>query len=141
MRAFTVDRGEVRGPVAMPRTALSARSSSRMAGRVARFVAQHPVDVAHVHNFFPLPTPAVHETLFMLSIPIVQTLHNYRLVCAHGGFLRDIAIARSASCAHPGTRCALLGVEARAHFEDTLAPERRTGVLLGVYRSVLSTAG
>jgi glycosyltransferase involved in cell wall biosynthesis len=38
-------------------------------------------------------------------------------------------------------RCASLGVEARAHFEDTLAPERRTEVLLGVYRSVLSTAG
>ncbi len=89
VHAFTVDSGEVRGPVAMLRTALSARSSSRMAERVVRCVGQHPVDVAHVHNFFPLLTPAVHETLFMLGIPIVQTLHNYRLACAHGGFLRD----------------------------------------------------
>lgn len=39
----------------------------RMSGRVARFIAQHPVDVGHVHNFFPLLTPAVHETLYLLE--------------------------------------------------------------------------
>jgi glycosyltransferase involved in cell wall biosynthesis len=86
---FTVDNGELQGPLAALRTALSARSSSRMASRVARFVARHAIDVGHVHNFFPLLTPAVHETLFELGVPIVQTLHNYRLACAQGGFLRD----------------------------------------------------
>jgi glycosyltransferase involved in cell wall biosynthesis len=41
-----------------------------------------------VHNFFPLLSPAVHAAISDLRIPVVQTLHNYRLLCANGMFLR-----------------------------------------------------
>ena len=51
-------------------------------------VRLHVPDIIHVHNFFPLMTPAVHETAFTLGIPLVQTLHNYRLLCANAQFLR-----------------------------------------------------
>jgi glycosyltransferase involved in cell wall biosynthesis len=44
--------------------------------------------VGHVHNFFPLLSPAVHAAIGDLRIPVVQTLHNYRLLCANGMFLR-----------------------------------------------------
>ncbi len=60
-----------------------------IAPRVARFLATHPADVAHVHNFFPLLSPSLHATLRSLGVPVVQTLHNYRLVCANGIFLRE----------------------------------------------------
>jgi hypothetical protein len=66
-----------------------ARGSRAAARRVAEFLAAHPIDVAHVHNFFPLLTPAVHELLHARGIPVVQTLHNYRLFCANGAFLRE----------------------------------------------------
>ena len=89
VNACTVDSAEARGPLATLRAAWDARASDRMAERVSDFVREKPVEIAHVHNFFPLLTPAVHETLFRLGVPIVQTLHNYRLACAHGGFLRD----------------------------------------------------
>ena len=42
-----------------------------------------------MHNFFPLLSPAVHEVLHARGIPVVQTLHNYRLFCAAGTFLRE----------------------------------------------------
>jgi glycosyltransferase involved in cell wall biosynthesis len=38
-------------------------------------------DVMHVHNFFPLLSPAVFYVANRLRIPVVMTLHNYRLVC------------------------------------------------------------
>ncbi|PKV76164.1 glycosyltransferase family 4 protein [Pontibacter ramchanderi] len=38
-------------------------------------------DVIHVHNFFPLLSPAVFYVAHRLRIPVVMTLHNYRLVC------------------------------------------------------------
>jgi glycosyltransferase involved in cell wall biosynthesis len=38
-------------------------------------------DVVHVHNFFPLLSPAVFYVAHRLQVPIVMTLHNYRLVC------------------------------------------------------------
>jgi glycosyltransferase involved in cell wall biosynthesis len=71
------------------RAALQLRWNPTMAERVARFLASHPSDVAHVHNFFPLLSPSVHATLREIGLPVVQTLHNYRLVCANGIFLRE----------------------------------------------------
>ncbi|SIT85016.1 glycosyltransferase family 4 protein [Pontibacter indicus] len=38
-------------------------------------------DVIHVHNFFPLLSPSVFYVANRLQVPIVVTLHNYRLVC------------------------------------------------------------
>jgi glycosyltransferase involved in cell wall biosynthesis len=70
------------------RAGLQARRSPASARRVAGFLDAHPIDLAHVHNFFPLLTPAVHEELHARGIPVVQTLHNYRLFCANGAFLR-----------------------------------------------------
>jgi glycosyltransferase involved in cell wall biosynthesis len=65
-----------------------ARGNPESARQVAEFLDAHPIDVAHVHNFFPLMTPAVHAVLHARGIPVVQTLHNYRLFCANGAFLR-----------------------------------------------------
>lgn len=56
---------------------------------VSRLVQDLNVDVVHVHNFFPLLSPAVHQAAAELGVGVVQTLHNYRLLCANGLFLRD----------------------------------------------------
>jgi len=38
-------------------------------------------DVIHVHNFFPLASPSIFFVAKKYNIPIVATLHNYRLIC------------------------------------------------------------
>jgi len=48
----------------------------------------HP-DVIHVHNTFPLISPSLYWTANTLRIPVVQTLHNFRLLCPQAIFLRD----------------------------------------------------
>jgi len=87
---FAIDNREeiaaVRGGAL--RAALYARWNPTIAARVAEFVAQHPIDVAHVHNTFPLLSPSLHPALRERGIPVVQTLHNYRLLCANGLFFR-----------------------------------------------------
>ncbi len=79
----------LRSRTARLHAAARARWNPEMVERIARFLSEHPADVAHVHNFFPLLSPAAHVTLKALGIPVVQTLHNYRLACANGAFLRD----------------------------------------------------
>ena len=37
-------------------------------------------DIAHIHNVFPLWTYSILEALSKKNIPVVMTLHNYRLV-------------------------------------------------------------
>ena len=46
-------------------------------------------DVIHVHNFFPVLSPGLHLELASRGFPIVQTLHNYRLLCANAMFMRE----------------------------------------------------
>jgi glycosyltransferase involved in cell wall biosynthesis len=41
----------------------------------------HP-DLAHFHNTFPLISPSAYAACRDNGVPVVQTLHNYRLVCA-----------------------------------------------------------
>lgn len=46
-------------------------------------------DIIHVHNTFPLLSPSIYWAINKLGIPIVQTLHNYRFVCANALLLRN----------------------------------------------------
>lgn len=41
-------------------------------------------DIIHVHNFFPLITPSIFYAADKNKIPIIMTLHNYRLICPSG---------------------------------------------------------
>ena len=39
-------------------------------------------DVVHIHNFFPRISPSIYYACRREGVPVVQTLHNYRLLCA-----------------------------------------------------------
>jgi len=46
-------------------------------------------DVLHVHNTFPLLSPSVLEAARDAGVPVVATIHNYKLLCASGDFFRE----------------------------------------------------
>jgi glycosyltransferase involved in cell wall biosynthesis len=56
---------------------------------VAQLVKDHRPDVVHLHNPYPLLSPAVLHVAHRLGVATVLTAHNYRLVCAKGTFFRD----------------------------------------------------
>lgn len=45
--------------------------------------------VAHFHNTFPLISPAAYYAVRREGVAVVQTLHNYRLICPNGLMFRD----------------------------------------------------
>lgn len=51
-------------------------------------VAEKP-DICHVHNFLPLISPAIFKACYDCQIPVVLTLHNYRLMCTNGILYRN----------------------------------------------------
>lgn len=63
-----------------------SREARREVGALAREVG---ADVAHVHNTFPLLSPSIYSALSASGAAVVQTLHNYRLLCPQGMLLRD----------------------------------------------------
>ena len=46
-------------------------------------------DVAHVHNTWFALTPSVIAALDAAGVPVVVTLHNYRLLCVNAALFRD----------------------------------------------------
>lgn len=50
--------------------------------------------IMHVHNFFPLFSPSIYDAAEAAGVPVVQTLHNFRVACSNALFLRHGAPCR-----------------------------------------------
>jgi len=84
---------------------------------VRALIEQEKPDVAHFHNSFFMIGPAAYEACFDAGIPVVQSLHNYRFLCAAATFY------------HRGRVC-----------EECLSLGRRAGISHGCWHgSMLST--
>lgn len=70
-------------------TAFNLRKSLKVEREFKDLLIKERPDLVHVHNIFPLITPVVFNVCQALSIPVVQTLHNYRLLCVNTLFYRD----------------------------------------------------
>ena len=70
------------------RAAVEAVWSRRAYRRVAELVRAARPDVAHFHNTFVRISPAAYWACWEAGVPVVQTLHNYRLVCPGALLLR-----------------------------------------------------
>lgn len=46
-------------------------------------------DVVNVHNLFPFITPAALRECKKAGVPVIMTVHNFRLICPTGLFMRD----------------------------------------------------
>lgn len=46
-------------------------------------------DIVHIHNLYPFISPAVLPLCHKAGVTIIMTVHNYRLMCPTGLFLRD----------------------------------------------------
>ncbi|TBO30186.1 glycosyltransferase family 1 protein [Aquabacterium lacunae] len=75
----------------MPRwqVALDTIWSRRSVQELKARVADWRPDVIHVHNTSLVMSPSVLWAAHELCIPVVQTLHNFRLSCLSATFLRD----------------------------------------------------
>jgi glycosyltransferase involved in cell wall biosynthesis len=75
-----------------PGAAVSAIWSGRSAQKIGELVRRHKPDVVHFHNTFPLISPAAYYAVRKEGVPVVQTLHNFRLVCPGATLFRDGAV-------------------------------------------------
>ena len=80
-----------------PRTIWSPASQSDFGNVLNR---ERP-DLVHFHNTFMVMSPSVYAACQDRRIPVVQTLHNFRLCCPGGAFFRD---------GHPCEDCSTKGV-------------------------------
>ena len=71
------------------KTAINTTWSKSSYNEVTLLIKKFKPDVAHFHNTFPQLSPSVYKACYDNGVPVVQTLHNYRIVCPGAMLLRD----------------------------------------------------
>ena len=76
---------------ALPRwqAAMGSVWSTRTVMEVGRLLGTFRPHLIHAHNTFPLISPSLYGVADELGIPVVQTLHNFRLLCPQAMLMRN----------------------------------------------------
>lgn len=75
----------------LSRLSLAAQTlwSNKTVAQLNAQMARVRPDVIHVHNTLPLVSPSVFWAATRARVPVVQTLHNFRLLCPQATLLRE----------------------------------------------------
>lgn len=72
---------------------------------VKRIIRERRIDIVHVHNTLNLVSPSVYYAAIACHVPVVQTIHNFRLLCPGATFYRDGHVCED--CLEKGLFCAV----------------------------------
>lgn len=104
--------------------------SGRTAREVAQLIGRFRPDGVHAHNTFPLISPSLYWAAARAGVPVVQTLHNFRLMCLNALFLREGRV-----CEDCTGRLPWRGV-ARACYRDSRAASAALAGMLTLHRGL-----
>lgn len=121
------------GKFLLPFTAVYSFRTER---EVKRMIKENHIDIVHVHNTLTMVSPSVFYAAFRCHVPVVQTLHNFRMLCPAGSFFRDNVICEE--CVKHGMGCA---IRHKCYRNSTLQTMVSAAILkihrrLGTYRKV-----
>lgn len=85
---------------------------------IKKIIKEKKIDIVHVHNTLALISPSVFYAAKKFKIPIIQTIHNFRMECPSGTFYRDNHICED--CLKKGLGCSLKHKCYRNSFWETL---------------------
>jgi glycosyltransferase involved in cell wall biosynthesis len=96
-----------------------------------KLLATAKPEIVHFHNTFPLISPSAYYACAHAGIPVVQTLHNYRLVCPAATFLRDGRVCEACL----GNRVAWRAV-AHACYRGSYSASAAVTAMLATHRAL-----
>ncbi len=112
--------------------------SSKAANDLTELINSFHPDVIHVHNTLPLISPSIYWAAGRAGVPVVQTLHNFRLMCLGALYLREGKICEDCVGHLPWSgivhKCYRGSVTASAVLAGMLTFHR----ILGTYRNKIS---
>jgi glycosyltransferase involved in cell wall biosynthesis len=88
-RLWSVNNDSIASPWSKITAAIRVPYSRPAREELARVIAEFAPTVVHIHNFFPLLSPSVYDACRAAGVAVVQTLHNYRTICAGALLIRD----------------------------------------------------
>lgn len=112
--------------------------SRRTADEIGARVQDFRPDLIHVHNTFPLISPSIYSVARRLGVPVVQTLHNFRMLCPQAMLLREGRVCEDC-VGHVPWRAAVHGCYRGSRGQSAvMATMLATHRGLGTYRDGIS---
>jgi glycosyltransferase involved in cell wall biosynthesis len=84
-----LDNDDIQGLLSQIQTAVNSVYSQKSYELLRASLREKKPDVVHVHNFFPKFSPSVYAACTDSGVPVVQTLHNFRIICPGALLFRD----------------------------------------------------
>lgn len=72
---------------------------------IKKIIRKENIDIVHIHNTLNLISPSIYYVSKKMNVPVVQTVHNFRLLCPNGLFYRSGSICEE--CPNKGLKCAI----------------------------------
>lgn len=85
-------------------------------------------DIVHIHNTFVMVSPSIYSVCRQLGVPVVQTLHNYRMFCPTADFFRAGQVCEQCR-EHSLLRAVRYGC-----YHDSRPATAAVALMLGVHR-------
>jgi glycosyltransferase involved in cell wall biosynthesis len=101
------DNDHIRSGISSGLAAVESVYSFNGKRKMREALRKHQPDLVHVHNFFPTLSPSIFVACSEADIPVVHTLHNYRIQCAANSLYRGGQICEECVTSHsflPGIR-------------------------------------
>lgn len=72
---------------------------------IKQIIRRKNIEIVHVHNTLALISPSVYYAAKACKVPVIQTIHNFRLLCPGATFFREGHICEE--CITKGLKCAI----------------------------------
>ena len=89
VRTIFYDNTSVKGLLSKILAGLRSIYNFSSAKEISKIILQFKPDVIHIHNLFFIASPSVIYAANRHKVPVILTLHNYRLICANALLMRN----------------------------------------------------
>jgi glycosyltransferase involved in cell wall biosynthesis len=77
---------------------LSSLYNKQSIKNVSKIIETFKPDIIHIHNLYPFISPSILPVIKKFNVPILMTVHNYRLICPNGLYYNKHGVCEK--CSH-----------------------------------------
>jgi len=130
VRTWIVSNDSIRGWLRKLMAAVAVVFSIRAYRQTVAMLREVRPDVVHVHNFFPLLSPSIFYACSRMRIPVILTLHNYRIMCPTSTLFIDGRIEERSIAGGPWWAVR------RATYRDSYVGTFMLSLMISVHRRI-----
>ena len=79
-------------PIGKAKAFFTAFYNKKVINEIISLINNEKPNIVHVHNLYPIISPAILPEIKKMGLPIAMTIHNYRLLCPNGLFFTNGSI-------------------------------------------------